>query len=102
MIERIVRYRVKPDRVADAQQAIGEFVDAVAKSEEGTLSYRAYQYVDDPTEFVHTMAFADADAQTHHQRTDHVEAFVSRLYPLCFEQPEFRDMTTVADTDLVG
>lgn len=98
MIRRIVRYRVRPGEEQAAVEAIATFVAAVA-DEPGTSAYRAYRYADgDGTEFVHTMAFVDDDARERHTKTPHVQAFVETLYPLCVEQPAFRDLDLVASS----
>ena len=96
MIRRIVRYRVAVEHVESATEAIEAFVAGVA-SEEGTERYDAYRYVDDDaTEIVHIMSFGDEASRGHHVGTDHVKAFVARLYPLCTDQPEFRDLALLA------
>lgn len=98
MEQRIVTYRVQPEEVEAAREAIAEFVSAIRAHEPGTLAYHAYGYLDDPTRFVHTMTFVDSAARQAHVSTDHVQRFVNRLYPLCTVQPVFRDIATVASS----
>lgn len=97
MIQRIATFRVRPETVAEAIAAIETFVAAVAQRESGTLDYSSYRFTDaDGTEFVHMMSFVDTEARDRHKTSSHVEEFVGRLYPLCIEEPRFRDIELVS------
>ena len=96
-IHRTARYRVRPEETAVVLEAVREFVAAVA-DEPGTLLYEALQSSAEPTEFLHVMAFEDADAQRAHQEADHTRRFVETLYPRCEEEPAFDDAAIVATT----
>ena len=96
MIAKVVRYRVRPDKVRAAIQATRMFVEAVHMQESSTLRYDAWQEKDDPTRFVHFMVFRDEPAEAHHRATPHVRAYVETLYPLCSEEPRFSDLEAIA------
>jgi quinol monooxygenase YgiN len=98
LIQRIVTYRVEAHAVDVVLAAIDEFVAGIRAHEPDTVAYHAYRYLDDATEFVHTMTFADEAGRDLHTKTAHVAHFVEVLYPLCVEPPVLRDITMVASS----
>ena len=96
MIERRASFKVFQEHLDAALAAIREFVAAIIAHEPNTTIYHSYQDIDDPTRFFHLMAFTDADAREYHVSSDHVKAFVEKLYPLCEENPVFVDVRTIA------
>ncbi len=89
-IRKTARFVVDPDHLDDAVAVIREFLAHTA-SEPGTRLYQSWQSADHPTEFLHLMEFADADAQQRHVSSAAVGAFTSALYPICTTKPEFTD-----------
>lgn len=85
---------VDPDRLSEALQAIRTLV-AHTGTEEGTLLYRSWQSVREPTEFLHLMEFVDARSEQLHATSEAVKAFTDALYPLCIQMPTFREWTSV-------
>jgi len=65
MIRKIVKYKVRPDKITAVEQAIQEFVAAIAKAEPGT-SYTAHRTNEENT-YIHLMAFVDERAEKAHQ-----------------------------------
>lgn len=84
----IVRFEVRDGNVEEAREAIRDLVAAIEKTEPGTLFYASYQSRDNPNLFASFMIFRDAEANRAHAGTEHVEAFVARLYPLCVTTPQ--------------
>lgn len=97
MMRKIAEYKVKPDKVGEAEGAIQEFVAAISAEEPDTF-YTAYQK-DDGVSFIHFMAFRDAEAEKKHQKAPYTSKFVEILYPNCEEQPRFTDLTLVDSVD---
>ncbi len=96
MVRKIVRYRVKSDAVQMLQEAIREFVDAVAQHEPDTI-YGAL-VADDRSTFIHCMAFPTQGAEERHRRADYTKRFVEELSPLCEEEPVFSTFHVVRST----
>jgi quinol monooxygenase YgiN len=92
-----VTYKVKPDKIAVARQAIEEFVAGIKAAEPNTF-YEAYQHPKEPVRFTHFMAFPDITAQEYHQHALHTEQFVAVLYPNCEELPVFTKLERLATT----
>ncbi|MDX1431366.1 MAG: putative quinol monooxygenase [Gammaproteobacteria bacterium] len=84
----IVRFEVREGNVDEARDAIEAYVSAVEANEPGTVFYASYQARDNPNVFASFMIFRDADAHRAHTGTEHVEAFVAKLYPLCVTTPQ--------------
>lgn len=94
MIRKITQYKVKDDQLFEVEQAIQRFVNAIAQAEPET-NYAAYR-TEDPTVFIHTMAFTDEAAEQAHQQAAYTLKFVDVLYPKCEEQPKFQDLNLVS------
>ncbi len=93
VIRKIAQYEVRRNKLERVNQAIIEFVDAVAQNEPHTL-YEAYQK-DDEVSFIHFMAFPDQDAQKRHQTAPYTIKFVEALHPNCEESSTFIDLRVV-------
>ena len=84
----IVDFRVKDAALLnEAKAAIAEFIDKIEVEEPGTLLYSSMQDKEEPTHFMHYMEFVDSESHQEHRTTEHVNAFVKKLYPLCAEEP---------------
>lgn len=84
----IVRFEVREGKVDEAREAIEAYVSSVEANEPGTLFYASYQARDNPNLFASFMIFRDEDAHRAHTGTEHVEAFVAKLYPMCVTTPQ--------------
>ena len=84
----IVQFRLKDAALLrEAKAAIDEFVENIREKELGTLLYSSMQDINDPTQFMHYMEFADRESHQHHTATNYVTTFVKKLYPLCVRKP---------------
>jgi len=95
MHHRIVTFRVKKEHVAAAQNAAKAFVDEVTRKEGGTASYQALQQEDDPTRFVHLVAFRVPTAAKYHDGTAWRKKFLETIGPLCEEPPRAVELRTL-------
>jgi quinol monooxygenase YgiN len=93
-IRHVARFAVRAEALEEALDAIRTFV-AHTRTEPGTLRYESIQIDERPTEFLHVMEFADAEAEQAHASSEAVEAFTAVLYPLCTIGPTFEDWTPV-------
>ena len=94
-IRQLARYQVRPESVDRCLAAIHEFVAYVRANEPGTLRYDAWQERDNPTRFVHSFVFRDADAHSAHSASAEVKRFAAVLYPECLAPVEFIDYRAV-------
>jgi quinol monooxygenase YgiN len=88
-IRQLARYQVRPEAVDRCLAAIHEFVAYVRANEPGTLRYDAWQERDNPTRFVHSFVFRDAQAHRAHSASAEVKRFAAVLYPECLAPVEF-------------
>ncbi|MCL6266701.1 putative quinol monooxygenase [Flagellimonas myxillae] len=87
MIHVFVPYQVKPEAVDTVKEIVGRFISEIRKNEPGTLFYKSYQQVDDPTCFTHVMAFENEQAESLHKKSTYCREFTHVLYPLCEKMP---------------
>jgi quinol monooxygenase YgiN len=94
MIVKLVRYRIRRVDAPVVEDAVRDFVSAVAEHERDTTysSYRATNGVS----YVHLMSFPDEVAEQRHRSAPYTKAFVDRLYPLCDAGPTFTDLEPLA------
>jgi len=90
-IRQLAHYQVRPEALPRVLAAIREFVAYVRKNEPGTLRYDVWQEKNDPTRFVHSFIFRDAEADRIHSESTEVKKFASVLYPECLAPVEFID-----------
>lgn len=90
-IRQLARYEVRPEALERCIAAIREFVAYVRQNEPGTLRYEVLQDHEQPTRFVHSFVFRDAEADRIHAESAAVKNFSSILYPECLAPVEFID-----------
>ncbi len=95
-IRQLARYQVHPEALEQVLAAVEEFVAYVQANESGTLRYDVWQERDDPTRFVHTFTFRDAQAAQAHSESAAVKKFSGILYPQCLAPVEFVDYRQIA------
>lgn len=76
---RTAEFTVKPEGLAEAKNAIAEYVAFVNEKERGTRLFLSLQSEENPHRFLHVMAFDDAAAETKHQATEHRRQFEQEL-----------------------
>lgn len=91
----MVTYKVKEDKVEEAKDAIGIFVDAVRDNESQTSHYIVYQMGDDDRSFTHCMTFENEEGKDLHKKAEYTKDFMDILYPICEQEPEFREIKMV-------
>ncbi len=82
-----VPFRVIPDKIETATQAITTFIGQIEKNEPDTLVYRSYRDAEDSMSFIHYMIFRNSEAHRKHQESAYCAEFVKLLYPCCVETP---------------
>ena len=89
-------FQVHPETLQESLAAIAEFVAYVGANEPGTSHYVSWQDGEDPTLFIHHMAFDDDEARSAHSESDGVKRFTEILYPNLVAPVEFRTYDEVA------
>ena len=78
MLEFFGTGRVKEDKVDIALDAIRRYVPTTA-AEEGTLTYKVYQHVDDPCRCMFYEVYRDMDAKKAHNSSPHLKEMMDVL-----------------------
>ncbi len=89
-------FQVRPETLDESLAAIAEFVAHVGANEPGTSHYVSWQDSEDPTRFIHHMAFDNDEARSAHSESDGVKRFTEVLYPNLIAPVEFRTYGEVA------
>jgi quinol monooxygenase YgiN len=97
-----VTYRIRTNRIAEAEREISDFVDALQKDRPRFQSYHLFRHANDPTSLVHFMSFADPEAQLEHVQSPHVKRFVENMLALCEVGPIYTDLNPVAAIEAPG
>ena len=84
----LIPFEIRPAEIEKTHNAIRDFLDAVQGKEPGTILYHSLHASEEPTRFFHYMIFHDGGAHRLHRSTEHVQAFVDILYPLCSMRAE--------------
>jgi quinol monooxygenase YgiN len=96
MPSKITTYTVREDKVAQIEQAIEDFVKAIAENEPQTY-YAAYR-TNDENAYFHIMRFPDPETEARHQKAPYTLEFVEVLYPNCTVEPKFTDLELIEST----
>jgi quinol monooxygenase YgiN len=94
MIYRRAEFKVRHDKIEEAEGIIAAFITQVHTNEPDTKIYDAFLEEDGYT-FMHLMAFSGADAEEQHRNTPYLQEFVAKLYPLCEVQPVFTKLSAI-------
>jgi len=93
MINKIVQYKVKGDKLEIVLPAIKEFLFAVKQNEKET-NYQAFQH-NDKFSFTHFMSFSNEESEKKHVNSQHTKKFVEVLYPDCEKLPVFINLNKI-------
>ncbi len=83
----MIPFKVQDDKLDDAKKIINDLIAKVKENEPGALLYKSLQSRQDPTTFVHFIAFADEDAHLKHRSAPYVIDFVKAIYEICPNEP---------------
>jgi quinol monooxygenase YgiN len=100
LIAKTVAFKVKPDLIDAAKDAIRAFIDNIEANEPDTLVYRSYTDADDILAFTHHMIFKNEAAYAKHRDSTYCAAFVKVLYPCCEALPRAVALTLFREAAL--
>jgi quinol monooxygenase YgiN len=95
-IYRTTEFRVTKESAGRCVRAIQEFVSYVRRCEPGTLLYLSLQDKEDPTHFIHLMAFANSKSMASHGNSPANQEYITVLYP------EVEGGVVISDFDVVA
>jgi len=94
MIYRRAEFKVRKERIGEAEGIIAAFISQVHTNEQETKIYDAFLEEDGLT-FMHLMAFSGVEAEEQHRNTPYLQEFIAKLYPLCEIQPVFTRLSPI-------
>ena len=98
MPEFLIQYSVKPELVAEQEEAIKTFIEAIKGVGDPDASYTSLK-AEDGVSFTHVARFRTEEALKRFQSQPHFETFSKGLRPRCTEGPNATKLTLVATTD---
>ncbi len=93
-MDRMVRYRVKPDRAAENEALVREVYTALERERPAGLRYSTFKAADGVT-FVHVAHIETADGANPLAALDAFQRFVSAIRERCEEPPVTVELTPV-------
>lgn len=94
MKQTMVRYKVKPDRVAENERFITEVFEALDREKPRGLRYASFK-LPDGLSFVHVVAHDASNGPNPLQQIAAFKAFTADIRDRCDEQPTVVDLATV-------
>jgi quinol monooxygenase YgiN len=95
MIYEITEFSVLPDKLAEAQSLIQNFIQNIKTNEPEILSFECYQD-HGGNRFFYLASFKDRKSESSYQQNTSTQTFLSSLNPLCQNKP------VVTTLDMVG
>ena len=92
MIYLQVTYRIRSERMKEAERKIGVFAEALRKGSPRFLTYHLFRHGDDDRSFVHYMSFRNQEDQLAHIQLPHVKQFVESMLDLCEQGPIYAEL----------
>lgn len=93
MFALVVRFEVRPDRLAEFDQLAAETLTEIQLNDPGTLIYLIHQRADRPHERVFYEAYADTDAFDAHESAAHTRRFLAEREAMLAAEPEVWRLT---------
>jgi hypothetical protein len=90
----MVRYRVKPDRAAENEQAIVKVFEQLAREQPGGLRYASFK-LDDGVTFVHVALDEEVQGASALGEFSEFKAFTAGVLDRCEEGPVVTKLTVV-------
>jgi quinol monooxygenase YgiN len=78
----MAKFKLRPDKQEEGEQALAEMVAAVAADEPGALLYMVSRSASDPSEVIFFEAYKDGEAMSAHMSTPHFKALQVKLAQL--------------------
>ena len=95
MIHVQVTYRIRLERIVEAEQEISAFVESLKRRQPRFEKYHIFRDANDNTSFVHTIVFKDHESQLEHTQSAHVKTFVENMVGFCVVGPIYTELASV-------
>ncbi len=82
MFALVVRFQVRPDRLAEFDELVGRTLDGIAAHEAGTLTYLPMRVEGDDTARIFIELYADEAAFLAHEEQPHTRHFLDAREPM--------------------
>jgi len=102
MIYLMVTYKIREDRLGQANGEITKLLSTVRKQEPDTLVYQVFNPANDQSSFMHFMVFPNTEAHLAHVSARHLKQFVEALLPFCQDGPHYSELRLVDSIASLG
>ena len=99
MIYQQASYRIRKERLADAEREIAAFAAELQRNKPRFIKYHIYRQAGDTATLFHLMSFPDQEAYLEHTQLPHVKRFVENMLALCEQGPDYIELQQVASVD---
>jgi hypothetical protein len=97
----MVRYKVKPDRVAENEELVRAVYDELARTEPAGLRYGTFK-LEDGVSFVHLVSIETEDGQSPLAKVEAFGRFTENVRERCDEAPVATEMDEIGSFRLFG
>ena len=95
MIHVQVTYKIRPERLAEAEREISVFAESLQSEKRRFESYQILRHADDNASYVHIIAFKNHEAQLDHTQSAHVKTFIENMLGFCVAGPIYTELENV-------
>ena len=97
MMDFLIQFRIKPDRVDEHRAAVREFVRHIRELHDAKIEYTSYE-LPDGVSFYNITTFADEEAEKELELYAFFDEYVSGVEERCEEEPTVTPLNRVAST----
>ena len=101
MKQRMVRYKLKADRVAENEQYLQNVFEQLQREQPSGLRYAAFK-LDDGVSFVHIVELDTPDGSNPAAALESFRAYTAEIQDRCEEPPVFSELANVGSYKLFG
>jgi quinol monooxygenase YgiN len=92
MIHVQVNYRIRSDRMEEAEREIAAFIATLQINRPRFATYYLFRPAADAASRIHLISFRDDEVHLEHTQSAHVKRFVENMLPLCEVGPVYTEL----------